>query len=258
MAPTTRTCYPLLLLSTLLVMLGTMSASAQWAVYDMRMTTDEESSVNFVNYSGVYVVAPLAGGPASLIFTTESEGRVYTVAQNAARFFVAANGSKARAVVSAVASGATSQSMYQASGPLNTTRSYVIRGEKRVAIIASDLYGQLMTSDDEHLAVVPAIDGSLGVVGVAAFKGFFRKDLSDRLDAEAPTMVQAVEVVTELLQKYGYQSESEPQGAQKIATSQASVAPATPADDQDAVDGSLFPAGLREEMEKTLLQQTTR
>jgi len=260
MALTSRTCRPLLLLSALLIMLGTLSASAQWAVYDMRMTTDEEASVNFVNYTGVYLVAPLAGGQASLIFTTEADGRVYTVAENAARFFLASNSTKARAVVSAVASGATSQSMYQASGPLNTTRSYVIRGEKRVAIIASDIYGHLMTSDDEHLAVIPAIDGSKAVVGVAGFKGFFRKDLSDRLDTEAPTMSQAVEVITDLLQKYGYQSETEPQPAPVPVAPQPPVARATAVEEPDdaSADGSLFPAGLREEMEKTLLQQPTR
>ncbi|MDB6118992.1 MAG: hypothetical protein JWO08_2773 [Verrucomicrobiaceae bacterium] len=253
MVPAKRSCRPLLLLSALLLVLGSMSASAQWAVYDMRMVADEESSVNFVHYSGVYVVAPLAGGQASLIFTTEADGRNYAVAENAARLFVAGNAGKARAVISAVASSGTSQSMYQASGPLNNTRSYVIRGDKRVAIIASDLYGQLMTSDNEHFAV-PAIDGSLGVVGLASFKGFFRKDLSDRADAEAPTMGQAVEIITTLLEKYGYQSESAETQATSTVTASQSPADPTPINDEGSADGSLFPPGSREEMERTLLQ----
>ncbi|MDB6139720.1 MAG: hypothetical protein JWO94_2792 [Verrucomicrobiaceae bacterium] len=259
MVQPSRTCLSLLMISTLLILLGSVSARAQWAVYDLRMSTDEEASVNFVHYTGAYLVAPLSGGAASLIFTTETEGRSYAVAENAARFFVAANAAKRRAVVSAVASSGSSQSMYQASGPLNTTRSYTIRGQKSVAIVASDLYGQLMTSDDEHLASGPASDGSLGVVGVAAFRGFLRKDLSDRLDAEAPTMSQAVDVITTLLQKYGYQSESESDTRPLVDSSilQPPVPPA-PTADVFGAEGSLFPPGSREEMEKTLLQQSTK
>ena len=211
MAPSLRTCRLSLVISALLIMLGTASVSAQWAVYDMRMVADQESSVNFTHYTGAYLVTPLVGVAASLVFTTEEEGRYYAVAENAAKFFVAGNQTKRRAVISATANGGTSQSMYLASGPLNNTFQYTLRGERSVAIIASDLYGYLMTADDEHLSSIPAIDGSLGVVGIASFKGFFRKDLSDRLNTEAPTMGQAVESIASLLEKYGYQSETESQ-----------------------------------------------
>ena len=262
MVPSSKPCRSLLLLSALLILLGAKPASAQWAVYDMRMVADAEASVNFTHYTGAYIVAPLAGGAASIVFTTETDGRFYAVAENGARFFVAGNNLKRRAVISASASVGTSQSMYLASGPLNNTRSYTVLQQKGVAIIASDLFGQLMTSDDEHLAAGPASDGSLGVVGTASFKGFFRKDLADRLDAEAPTMGQAVEVITTLLAKYGYQSESEtPQVTTTSKTLDPVLAPvvsAAPVDVPGGAESSLFPPGSREALIHSLLQQPTK
>ena len=263
---------PLLRVSFLLFMLGLClimaagSARAQWAVYDMRMVADEDASVNFVHYTGVYVVAPLGGGNASLIFTTEDGGRLYATAQDAAKFFVAGNLNKRRAVVAAQANIGSSQTMYLASGAMNSTFQYVLRGERNVAIIANDLSGQLMTADDEGSAL-PSLDGSKGVMGTASFKGFFRRDLSERLSAEAPTMDQAVEGITALLEKYGYQSETVPvRPATAVTTpttsstssSEAAVPFRQDNAPQPATDTvpSLFPAGMREEMEKMLLQES--
>src|SRR3569623_590248 len=113
--------YRLPLLASLLLLAGSVPAFAQWVVYDMRMISDQQVSVNFEHYSGAYLVAPLNGGAASLIFTTEEGGRLYAVAQDAARFFVAGDNTKRRAVFSALAAVGTSQSMYMASGALNST-----------------------------------------------------------------------------------------------------------------------------------------
>ncbi len=243
------------LLGALLLLLGALPASAQWVVYDMRMLAEEASSVNFVHYSGAYLIAPMKGGPASLVFTTEENGGHYfALAQNGARYFVAANAAKRRAVISASANVGTSQSLYQASGALDTQVTYFdANRQAHTDVVAFTLTGHLMTSDDEHLATAPAADGSLGVVGEAVFKGFYRKDLADKLNAEAGTMPQAITVIAGLLQKYGYQPE---QDADQISV------PAQPNDplpippSPDAVDGSLFPAGSREDMERAL--QTAR
>ena len=250
--------YRLPLLASLLLLAGSVPAFAQWVVYDMRMISDQQVSVNFEHYSGAYLVAPLNGGAASLIFTTEEGGRFYAVAQDAARFFVAGDNTKRRAVFSALAAVGTSQSMYMASGALNSTYSYVVRGEKNIAIVATELNGHLMTADDEQQTLLPSLDGSKGVVGEASFKGFFRKDLSDVLNAGAPTTDQAVESVTSLLEKYGYESELTPRPAAAAATP-AAPAPAQPqgSDSDTTAEGSLFPAGLREEMEQSLRQQPT-
>jgi hypothetical protein len=209
-----------------------------------------------VHYSGAYLIAPLQGGAASLVFTTEEAGgRYFAVAQDAARYFIAANAMKRRAVVSAVANVGSSQSLYQASGVLNTSLTYWVSGQSRTAVIASELSGQLMTSDDEHLAGGPASDGSLGVFGLASFKGFFRKDLSDKLDAQAPTMAQAVGVIGGLLQKYGYQPELD---ADQVSEPAKPTDPPPIPQSPDTADGSLFPPGSRDDMEKSLLLQPTK
>ncbi len=244
------------LLGALLILLGSLTASAQWVVYDMRMQADEEVSVNFVHYSGAYVIAPLNGGSASLVFTTEEAGaRYFAVAENAARYFVAANAVKQRAVISAVANVGSSQSLYQASGSLNSTLTYQFNGQSHTASVASALSGQLMTSDDEHLASGPASDGSLGVFGLASFKGFFRKDLADKVDAEAPTMPQAIAIIAGLLQKYGYQPEVD---ADQVSVPAKVTDPPPIPQSPDTADGSLFPPGSRDEMAKSLLQQPTK
>jgi len=244
------------LLGALLILLGALPASAQWVVYDMRMQADEEVSVNFVHYSGAYLIAPLQGGAASLVFTTEEAGGHYfALAENAARYFVAANALRRRAVVSASANVGTAQSLYQASGALDTSITYWENGQSRQAVIASNLAGQLMTADDEHLVSTPASDGSLGVFGVASFKGFFRKDLADKLDAEAPTMQQAVAVIAGLLQRYGYQPELD--ADQVSVAAQPNDPPPIPPSPGTA-DGSLFPAGSRDAMATSLLQNPTK
>ncbi len=247
------------LASLLLMLAGSMPAFAQWVVYDMRMISDQEVSVNFAHYSGAYLVAPLGGGAASLILTTEEGGRFYAVAQDAARFFVAGDTTKRRAVFSALAAVGTSQTMYLASGALNNTYSYVNLNEKNIAIVATELTGHLMTADDEQRALLPSLDGSKGVVGEASFKGFFRKDLSDRLNADSPTMDQAVESITGLLEKYGYESELSPRPATTGAEAAQPAPFAQPqgSDSDTTAEGSLFPPGLREEMEQSLRQQPT-
>ena len=52
-------------------LLSAASARAQWVVYELSFEADEDSSVNFQFYTGAYVVAPLNGGVASILLTTE-------------------------------------------------------------------------------------------------------------------------------------------------------------------------------------------
>jgi hypothetical protein len=219
---------------------------AQWLVYDLRFQVDQETSVNFGPYSGAYLIAPIEGGTASMIFVTEEGGRFYTVAANSARYFVATNMAKRRAVVSASTQTGTAQVMYQASGALNSTMAYTVAGERRGARIPLDLAGMMMASDDEKEAMVPGVDASIGMVGTATMKGSLRVDLSRIVNESEMPMSNAIAALSTLLEKYGYQTE-DAATAQPVAPAPAPI-PQQPVAGQP--DNSLFPVGSREEMER--------
>jgi hypothetical protein len=222
-------------------------------VYDVRITPDEECSVNFNAYTGIYLIVPVEGGPTSMIFVTEKAGRVYAVSRDAGRFFLAANAEKWRAVFSSSLMQGTVHAMYQASGPLTGTLSYQVGTERRAARIPLNLTGIFMASDSEITVEVPdSMD--IGVVGQAVMAGTFRADLTrivqDQKDQSQPSAINAI---AGLLERYGYQPDTEPlppsEGeASASATDTSSPAPADPAGPTS--DATLFPPGTKEEMER--------
>ena len=221
-------------------------AHAQWLVYDLRFQVDQETSVNFGPYSGAYLIAPIEGGTASMIFVTEEGGRFYTVAANSARYFIATNTIKRRAVISALSQNGTTQVMYQAGGELNSSMSYTMSGERRGARVPLDLAGVMLASDNESEAVVPGSDASIGLVGSASMNGSLRVDLCRIVNEVEVPMGTAVSKISSLLERYGYQTED-------AATAQPVVPAPAPIPQQPVAgqpDNSLFPAGSREEMER--------
>ena len=187
-----------------------LQAHAQWMVYDVKITPDEEASVNFHPYTGVYLIAPVEGGPTSMVFTTETAGRVYAVSRDAGRYFIAANEVKRRAVFSSTLIDGTVQAMYQASGVLSSTLSYRVNGQHRAARIPLTMSGAFMATDSEIMLQVPeSLD--IGVTGQAKLSATFRQDLTSLLHAEKDTsLTKAVNVIADLLEKYGYQPDVEP------------------------------------------------
>ena len=253
-----------------------LTASAQWMVYDVRITPDEDSSVNFNAYTGIYLIAPVESGPTTMVFATENAGRVYAVSRDAGRYFIAANAQKRRAVFSSIVIDGTVHAMYQATGALNGTLSYRQKGERRAARIPLEMKGSFMASDSETNVAVPET-GDIGVAGVAALDAVFRADLTRIVqDQQDQSQANAINVVAGLLEKYGYQPDTEPLPSeeqtldptlnpqtqtafQPAATSasadQSAPAPAPsepPADTSAIINATLFPTGSREEMERAL------
>ncbi len=197
-----------LILTCFLSLLG-LSAQAQWMVYDVRITADEEASVNFNPYTGIYLLAPIEGGPATMIFVTEKAGRVYAVSRDAGRYFIAANAQKRRGVFSSIIIDGTVHAMYQATGALNGTVSYRYRGERRASRIPLTMTGSFMASDSESTVAVPSDD--IGVAGHATLTATFRSDLTRILqDQTEQEQEKVTATITQLLEKYGYQPDTEP------------------------------------------------
>jgi len=210
--------------AALIWLIGIAGASAQWLVYELRFTP-EEDSVNFSFYTGGYVVVPAEGGAATIILTTEEGGRYYAVAESSGKYFVAANAGVRKAVFAAAALTSTAQAFYTASGHMN--RSLLLN--TRSWRVAETLTGRLMAADDES-ATGPAPDGSFGVVGSALITGVLREDLTANASAAFQSQNVATAYIIELLEKYGY------------APDVGSLPPPVISSDEAAViDASLFP-----------------
>jgi hypothetical protein len=220
-------------------------------VFEARFQVEDDQSLNFAPYTGAYIIAPINGGTASFVFTTEVEGRFYSVAENSGKYFTVANVHGRRAVISALAQNGSAKAMYQASGQLNSTLPYVVNGERKAALIPTDIAGRMLASDDESSAVQPGADGSIGMAGSALIKGTLRMDLTRILNQKPSSMLDAIESVTSLLEKYAYL----PDGTVLTsATSSVPTEPTAPTPSSEGADNSLFPSGSREEMDRTLQQ----
>lgn len=239
----------LLLAAFLTALTGVGTARADWLVFEARFQVEDDQSLNFAPYTGAYIIAPISGGAASFIFTTEVDGRFYSVAENSGKYFTIANVHGRRAVISALAQNGSAKAMYQASGLLNSTLPYLINGERKAALIPTDISGRMLASDDESSAVQPGADGSIGMTGSALIKGTLRMDLTRILNQKPSSMLDAIESVTSLLEKYAYLPDGTVLAPATTSLPKEPV-PTPPAAERS--DASLFPAGSREEMDRTL------
>lgn len=212
------------------------SARAQWLVYELRFQ-EEAGSVNFSFYTGAYVVAPLKGGAASIVFTTETGGNFYAAAENSMRYYMAVNKGVQQAVLSAFTINGTAQAFYSASGYLTTTVDYVENGVTRTMSVPSELAGMLLASDDESNNT-PAADGSRGMIGRASIKGVLRRDLTDITNQTGFTMHDAMASITTLLEKYNYHPDTGDSAADAGAADTAATTTSTQASTATASDVS--------------------
>lgn len=256
------------LLCILLASLALVSgAQAQWLVYELTFT-EQPGSVNFSFYTGAYVIAPVNGGAASVVFTTEVGGNFYATSENGMRYFIAANQNVRQGALSAFTINGTASAFYTASGELDTTVNYLEQGVSRSIRAPGELSGTLLAADDESFQE-PANDGSLGMVGRASIAGILRPDLTDIVNGSSITMKDAMGAIIGLLEKYGYQSDvgdvpseslADPSGEQMEAAAPGTdvsalfggqpmdpSAPQQPTQETaEVIDPSLFPANFEE------------
>ena len=208
------------------------AAEPGWLVYELKFTPDVVGNLNFQFYTGAYIVAPVIGGPSSLILTTEENGRLYTLAPNAARIFTVASPASRKTVLSAVALNGSAQASYLATGEINKTVSLPGAKGIRSFRVAAALRGTLIANDDDSEVRSVSPDGTLGMVGSAIIEGTLREDLTYNASQHA-TQPDALLYLAGLLERYGYTAE----GAQPAtpSTIEGSTSP-------EGTDASLFPS----------------
>lgn len=213
-----------------------IAAQAQWLVYELTFT-EQPGSVNFSFYTGAYVIAPVNGGAATVVFTTEVGGNFYATSENGMRYFIAANQGIRQGALSAFTINGTASAFYTASGELNTAVNYLEQGVSRSIRAPGELSGTLLAADDESFQE-PTSDGSLGMVGRASIAGILRPDLTDIVNGSSITMTDAMGSIVGLLEKYGYQPDvGEVQSESAVDSSDAQMEAVEPSTDVSALFG---------------------
>jgi hypothetical protein len=221
--------YRPILLTALLWLAALGCAPAQWLVYELTFTQEEES-VNFSCYKSAYLIVPAQGGQATMVLTTEDGGNYYAVAESSAKYFVAANTTSRKAVFSAVSMSGNSQALYTAAGHLNRSLLLETPSGMTTLRVAEALDGRLLAADDES-DKGPSADGSYGMVGSAFITGMLREDLTAQATRNFTTLNGATSYIIELLEKYGYTPD----------VGSVPVQPEVIVDDESVIDASLFP-----------------
>lgn len=235
--------------ASLLCLFGIGSASAQWLVYEVKFTPQNDS-VNFSFYAGAYIIAPAGGGAATLVLTTEEGGHFYAVSEAGGKFFVAANRTTKKAAFSAIALRGSAQAFYSASGYLN--RSLLLDSPSGVRSwrVAEQITGRFMAADDEG-GQAPAPDGSFGMIGDALIEGTLREDLTANATLSYTTLTGATNYVIELLERYGYVPDAG-ETATALDTTAELPEPTPPVQDTDSlIDPSLFPQAIQGQESKS-------
>jgi len=239
----------------------TVLASAQWLVYELRFTPDEDS-VNFQSYTGAYVISPLHGGISSMVLLTEADGLLYAPAPDSARFFMAANRQVRKSVISSLAANGTSHAVYTASGYINKTIEMRGASGTQFFRVAGEMSGRLMVSDDESEMLSPGEDGSLGMVGSAVIKGSLREDLTRNASSLA-TMPEAMNYIVSLLETVGYKPDVDPDPLAETDMDPSALDPTQPADPAWASPNPviedfnpLFPSGSAASAARQMDQET--
>ena len=239
----------------------TLVAPAQWLVYELRFTP-EEDNVNFQSYTGAYVITPLHGGISTMVLLTESDGLLYAPAPDSARFFMAANRQVRKSVISSLAANGTSHAVYTASGYINKTIEMRGKSGTQFFRVAGEMSGRLMVSDDESEMLSPGDDGSLGLVGSAIIKGTLREDLTRNASTLA-TMPEAMNYIVGLLERVGYKLDADSDPLQETELDPSELDPSQPVDPawfspNPVIEDSnpLFPAGSANEAARRMDQET--
>ncbi len=221
--------YRPILLTALLWLAALGCAPAQWLVYELTFTQEEES-VNFSCYKSAYLIVPAQGGQSTMILTTEEGGSYYAVAESSAKYFVAANATSRKAVFSAASMSGNSQALYTAAGHLNRSLLLETPSGMTTLRVAEALDGRLLAADDES-DKGPSADGSYGMVGSAFITGMLREDLTAQATLNFTTLNGATSYIIELLEKYGYTPD----------VGSVPIQPEVTVEDESMIDASLFP-----------------
>jgi hypothetical protein len=197
----------------LILLLASLSLHAQLVVYKLSFEVIGDS-INYRSYQSGYYVAPIDGGPGSLILTLTTGGvKEYFTYQNFGEIFIALSGSKRKTVFTATAANTVSTTTFYAIGNAEKQMTLETRAGQLTVHIATKLSGYSVSADSERdLPFSSAGSTDVGVAGAAFLTLSYDEGIATEANREARSVEAQITQLQSFLEGNGFANGLPPQG----------------------------------------------
>lgn len=185
---------------------GTVVSDTTGPIAVWRLTFQQTGdSINYRPYGGGFYVAPVQGGPGSLILTLTTGGqkRYFTYASFGA-VFVALKGSTKKMVLSATAASDVSTTVFYAIGSADKEIDFDTRNSEGSALIASKMTGYAVSADSEQDLPYAGSSNNIGVAGASNLTVKIDESLTHTANNRGNAVNDTVTDLQNILAKAGY------------------------------------------------------
>lgn len=162
-------------------------------------------SINYRPYEGGFYVAPVEGGPGSLILTLSTSGikRYFTYA-SFGDVFVAVKGKSKKMVLSATAASSVSTTVFYALGSADKEIDFETRNSTGSAVVASRMTGYAVSADSEQDLPYSGSTSNVGVAGASILTAKLDDSLTHTANNNSFAVNDEVTELQNILAKAGY------------------------------------------------------
>lgn len=185
---------------------GTVVSDTTGPILVFRLTFQQTGdSINYRAYDGGFYVAPVEGGPGSLILTLSTGGkkRYFTYASFGA-VFVAVKGSTKKMVLSATAASDVSTTVFYALGTADQEIEFDTRNSSGSALVASKMTGYAVSADSEQDLPYSGSTSNVGVAGASTLTAKLDETLTHAGNNKGNAVNDEVTDLQNILAKAGY------------------------------------------------------
>lgn len=185
---------------------GTVTSDTTGPIAVFRLTFQQTGdSINYRPYDGGFYIAPVEGGPGSLILTLSTGGkkRYFTYASFGA-VFVAVKGSTKKMVLSATAASDVSTTVFYALGTADKEIEFDTRNASGSALVASKMLGYAVSADSEQDLPYAGSTSNVGVAGAANLTVKIDDSLTHTANNKGLAVNDEVTELQNILAKAGY------------------------------------------------------
>ena len=185
---------------------GTVVSDTTGPIAVFRLTFQQTGdSINYRPYEGGFYVAPVEGGPGSLILTliTGGQKRYFTYASFGA-VFVAVKGKTKKMVLSATAASSVSTTVFYALGNADHEIDFETRNSTGSALVASKMTGYAVSADSEQDLPYSGNTDNVGVAGASILTARLDETLTHSANNKSFAVNDEVTELQAILTKGGY------------------------------------------------------
>ncbi len=163
-------------------------------------------TINYSPFTGGYYVAPITGGPGSLILTRATgNNRQYFDYANFGELFLALKNTNRKAVISATAANNVSSTTFYAIGDANDKVEIATASLEGSTFVASTLKGYAVSADSERdLPFASSTASDIGVAGASYLTAKLDTSFSEKAKDNAASLSGTVAEILDLLASQNY------------------------------------------------------